>query len=103
MRRPLRGGGAPPFVGPDAEALAAYADGRLDLTNPAVAVNAPLAVRAILAREFGGYEAIRHMTWPEAQAALQLLAEERVGRALRAARAAEDAAATAIAAELGKH
>jgi hypothetical protein len=43
------------------------------------------------------------MTWADAQAALQLLAEERVGRAIRAARAAEDAAAAATAAELGRH
>ena len=43
------------------------------------------------------------MTWHEAQAALQLITEERVGKALRNARAAEDAAYAAAAANLRRH
>lgn len=46
----------------------------------------------MLARHFGGIEAVRAMTFAEYAAARQLLIEERVGRRVRAEAASEDAA-----------
>jgi hypothetical protein len=43
------------------------------------------------------------MTWDDARAALQLLTEERLGRAVRATRAAEDGAFAAASAGFREH
>lgn len=91
------------MAGPDIEALAAWADGRADISHPSYWAKAPGAVRAILAQAHG-WEAVRGpgpMTFREAQLSLQLLAEQHLGAPTRAevyaAKAAEDAAAAAAA------
>src|SRR5215471_14985106 len=95
MRRPLCGAGTAPIDEPTVEALAGWADGRLDASHPAVWAAAPEALQAILADRHG-WAAVHDMTWREALLSLQLLAEERVGassrRAILEAKAAEDAA-----------
>jgi hypothetical protein len=83
------------------QALEWWADGRLDISNPAVYGVAPDAALAVLAREHG-WAAVRGpgpMTWREAAASLQLIAEERYGAPRRAVvydeKAREDRAAEA--------
>lgn len=102
-RRPLLGGGHRPFGGPVVEAIAGWADNRIDISHPSVWVEAPEAARAVLAHKFG-WEAVRGpgpLTWHEAVLSLQVLAEERIGTAQRQqvleAKQAEDAAANAAA------
>ena len=74
-----------PFDPTDAEVLAGWADGILDLTEPAVIRAAPGAIGAILARDFG-WQSVRGpgpVTWREALLTLQLRAEERIGFVVR--------------------
>ena len=89
-----------------AEVLEWWTDGRLDISDPIVYGVAPDAALAVLAHEYG-WEAVRGpgpMTWREAAASLQLLAEERYGAPRRAVvyadKAREDRVAAAAKAGL---
>ncbi len=92
------------------EALGAYADGRLDVSEPALFGSVPDALRTIAASRTS-WEAVRGpgpMTWRETMLTLQLAAEERLGFIMRERqrmeREIEDAAwakAGAVAKETG--
>lgn len=98
----LPDGAPPPFSAATIEALEAWADARLDVSDPIEWAKAPDALRAILAGRFG-WEAVRGpgvLTWREAQLSLQLEVEERIGRRLRERvaeiNAEQDAAAASL-------
>ncbi len=56
----------------------------------------------VLAARYGGFAAVRQMSWAEYQAARTLLAEERLGSRVRQAEAAEDVAFAAARTLLAK-
>ena len=103
-RRENRGavfrGPIPPFGGTTVEGLAAWADGRLDISRtigdtglPVLWFQAPEVVETVLAERFG-WDAVRGpgpLTWHEAKLYLQLDAERKVGRPMREAELSEHA------------
>ena len=102
MRLALFGTSDGPFSGEAPAALADWADGRLDITEPYAWRRSPEAIAAILASRWG-WEAVRGpgpITWTEALLTMQLDAEERIGsemrRRQRDLRAAEDEAFAAL-------
>ena len=102
--RPLLRGRAVPFTGEVLACTEAWADKRLDISNPAVAAAAPELIEVVLARAFGDAGVIRR-SWRLSRVALQLLAEERVGAPIRESvreeESAEDAAMAAARRQLG--
>lgn len=59
-------------------------------------------MRTIVASRFGGFDAVRRMSWAEYNAARTLIAEERLGTRVRQVEAAEDAAFAAARSLLAK-
>ena len=99
MHGPVPLGNHRPFSSETEQAIGAWSDGRLDISDPAVYAHFPTLADAILARDYG-WESVRGpgpMTWRERATSLQLAAEERHGAPVRArvlaAVAQEDAAA----------
>lgn len=113
MRRAVRGAGDPPFSRKHQEDLAAWADGRIDISEiggledgvlsfPSDEVDGQ-AARTIIGSRFG-WAAVSPvpMDWVEFMSARQLMSEERLGTAHRAVAQADQETVDATKAAMRK-
>lgn len=91
-QRPLFAGASRPFTGASVQIIAAWADRRIDISEPQYLKEAPEAVKAIHDR----YYATAPGSYDELRWRLQLIAEEEVGHRMRSAKASEDTAAARL-------
>lgn len=86
-----------PFNGDDLKVVAAWADGHIDISDEAVFIKAPEALRVIHDREY----ATPPRSFREYRLRIQYLAELGVGRLIRKQKSHEDSVADAINEQLG--